>query len=124
MPGLHALQNKLSKKGFTVLGVTQFFANGSLPAEEGDMKARLAKTTPVKDMTEKTFPDHIKTFYERVQTSYPFVVATKEEVSAYKVPGYPTLFIVDKQGRIVYVQVGGGRDKILEAVIEKQLAAK
>jgi glutathione peroxidase-family protein len=124
MPGLHALQNKLSKKGFTILGVTQFFANGSLPATEGDMKAKLAKTTPVKDMTDKTFQEHLKTFHERVQPSYPFVVATKEEVGAYKVPGYPTLFIVDKQGRVVYVQVGGGRDKILEAVIEKQLAAK
>jgi len=124
MPGLHALHNKLSKKGFTILGVTQFFATGSLPATEGDMKAKLSKTTPVKDMNDKTFLEHLKTFHERVQPSYPFVVATKEEVSAYKVPGYPTLFIVDKQGRIVYVQVGGGRDKILEAVIEKQLAAK
>jgi glutathione peroxidase-family protein len=124
MPGLHALQNKLSKKGFTILGVTQFFANGSLPATEGDMKAKLSKTTPVKDMTDKTFLEHLKTFHERVQPSYPFVVASKDEVGAYKVPGYPTLYIVDKQGRIVYVQVGGGRDKILEAVIEKQLAAK
>lgn len=124
MPGLHALHTKLNAKGFTVLGVTQFFANGSLPATEGDMKAKLSKTTPVKDMNDKTFLDHLKTFHERVKPSYPFVVASKEEVNAYKVPGYPTLYVVDKQGRVVYVQVGGGRKTVLQAVIERQLAAK
>ena len=168
MPGLHALQNKLSKKGFTILGVTKPFDYGSVPAATGEMKDKLSKTKPdpalqaVKDEFDpkfkaarkaeadaktddekKTAQDqlkvlqqkhaekladpfkaHITKFHELVKTSYPFVVATDSEIDAYKVPGYPTLFIVDKQGRVVYVQVGGGRDKILEAVIEKQLAAK
>ncbi len=124
MPGLHALHNKLSKDGFSVLGVTKYFDRGSLPGENGDMKARLSKTTSVKDMDEKAFGEHLKTFHERVQPSYPFVVASREELDAYKVPGYPTLFVVNKAGVIVYVQVGGGREAVLEAVIQRQVKAK
>jgi hypothetical protein len=124
MPGLHALQNKYSSKGFTVLGVTKFFETGSLPAETGEMKEKLSNTTPVKGMTEKTFIEHLTEFHSRVQPSYPYVLASETELKAYKVPGYPTLFILDKSGKIAYVQVGGGRDKIIEAVIERLLSAK
>ena len=124
MPGLHAINNKFSKQGFSVLGVTKFFANGSQATEADDMKAALAKTTPLKDMDAKTFDEHLKTFHARVKPSYPFVVASEDELKSFKVAAFPTLFLIDKAGNVAYVQVGGGRDKALEAVIERLLQAK
>ena len=58
---------------------------------------------------------------EKCKPGYPSLSAGKELARKYGVTGYPTLFIVDKQGKIADVHVGYARD--LAARLSKKLDA-
>ena len=40
--------------------------------------------------------------------SYPVLLEGKEVSSQYQVSGYPTIYLLDKDGKILFVQVGYG----------------
>ena len=58
---------------------------------------------------------------EKCRPGYPSLLAGKELAKEYGVTGYPTLFIVDKQGRIADVHVGYAKD--LAARLSRKLDA-
>jgi thiol-disulfide isomerase/thioredoxin len=72
MPQLQAIYNKYRHKGFAVVGIAC-------------------------DSDEEKVPDVVK---ER-GVSYVNLIGNEEVTAAYKVQGYPTLFLLDAEGRIV-----------------------
>jgi thiol-disulfide isomerase/thioredoxin len=58
---------------------------------------------------------------EKMRPGYPSLLAGKDLAKKYKVAGYPTLFIVDKKGKVADVHVGYSKD--LVADLSKKLDA-
>jgi hypothetical protein len=54
----------------------------------------------------------------------PFVTATDADFKAYKVSGIPTMAVIDRQGKVAFVKVGGGDETMLKIVVDRLLAAK
>ena len=95
LPSLRGLHEKYKDKGLTVIGMDPFDKNAE------DMKAFLAKH----------------------QISYTVFLSGKDVAKEYLVSGYPTMYLIDKNGKILFSQVGYGKDveKKLEKIIEKKL---
>jgi peroxiredoxin len=58
---------------------------------------------------------------DKVKPGYPSLLASRDVAKAYGVTGYPTLFIVDKEGKIADVHTGYSRD--LTTRLSKKLDA-
>jgi thioredoxin-related protein len=56
-----------------------------------------------------------------MRPGYSSLLAGKDLAKMYKVTGYPTLFIVDKKGKVADVHVGYAKD--LAARVSKKLDA-
>lgn len=95
LPGLQALHEKYTAKGLRVIGINPF------DKKEDDIVAFLSK----RGITYTVLLDGI--------------VAAKD----YRVSGYPTLYLIGKNGKIIYIQEGYGKgvENDLAEVIEKNL---
>jgi len=96
MPILQKMQNELGGKGLAVLGLDV--------GEEAEQVTEFAK-----------------------QQSYTFtlLLGAEPEISAkYFVEAYPTVFVVDRQGKIKFRELGGGSPDELRAAVEAALNAK
>jgi peroxiredoxin len=82
LPGLQELHEKYYDRGLRVIGVNPY------DKKEDDLAAFL---------------------YKRGVT-YPILLEAKEAANQYRVSGYPTLYVVDRNGNIVYSQVGYGKE--------------
>jgi thioredoxin-related protein len=67
--------------------------------------------------------DGIGDFMDKRGVNYTVLLEGKEVAKAYRVSGYPTMFLIDKEGNIVFIQQGYGKsvDKQLKKVIKKHL---
>ena len=63
----------------------------------------------------------LKNFIESHEVRYPVLLADKTIPEAYEVPGYPTFFIIDREGIIRWSDVGYGKGR--EEEFRKQLQA-
>lgn len=123
MPGLDKLYRARKKDGLEVLGVTRFYKNGFLPT--AGTKEPVTDGVRMDDLTPESFPAHLRQFKENLGISYPFVTtATDAEFKAYKVQGIPTMAVVDREGKVVFVKVGGGDETLLTMAVDRALAAK
>lgn len=95
LPALQSLHEKYKDKGLVVIGLDPY------DDKEDNLPAFLAKRN----------------------VDYPVLYASKEIAKTYRVSGYPTMFLVSKDGNIIHVQEGYG-DSVeakLEALILKNL---
>jgi peroxiredoxin len=96
MPVLQKMQSELAGKGLAVLGLDV--------GEDAEQVTKFAK-----------------------EQSYTFtlLLGAEPDVSAkYYVEAYPTTFVVDRQGRIAFRELGGGSPDKLREAVEAALGAK
>lgn len=102
-PRLRELHKKYKDKGFQIIGITRLY--GEIGDEEATEKEEIAALNELK---------------KEFKLPYPIAVHDKEENhSAYGVESIPTVFILDKTGRVRYISVG--TNKIVETEIEKMI---
>ncbi len=92
LPALQRLHEKYKDRGFVMVGID-----------------------PFDDPDEDAMAD----FLSKRGISYTVAFADRELAETYHVSGYPTLFFVNRKGKIMQVYVGYSKD--LEAEIERQL---
>ena len=92
LPALQRLHEKYKDRGFVMVGID-----------------------PFDDPDEDAMAD----FLSKRGISYTVAFADRELAETYHVSGYPTLFFVNRKGKIMQVYVGYSKD--MEAEIEKQL---
>jgi len=98
LPALQSISEKYKNKGMRVIGIDPF------DTKEDDMGPFLSKRG----------------------VTYTILMEGKDASTQYRVSGYPTMYLVDKTGKIIFVQEGYGKDvdDTLVEVIEKNLKAK
>jgi len=94
-PSLQALNEKYKDKGLLLLGIDPY-----------DKKE-----------------DDIESFLAKHGVTYTVLLGGKDVANDYQVSSYPTIYIVDKNGKIIFTQVGYGKgiETILEKVILENL---
>jgi thiol-disulfide isomerase/thioredoxin len=62
-------------------------------------------------------------FIEKHSINYPIILSNRSNDSLYNVKAYPTFYIIDKKGKIVYSNLGFSEQRVdsLKSVIEKQI---
>ena len=99
LPALKSYQSKYSGKGFTIVGV-------ETPETEGEKKY-----------------DNLVSAVNKRGITYPVVTDYDSKTwESYNVNAWPTIIILDKQGRIRYTHVGEGAYDAQEKVIQTLLA--
>lgn len=95
LPSLQALHEEYRDQGLVVIGLDPY------DTKEDDLAAFMAKR----------------------DVDYTILYASREVAKAYHVSGYPTMYLISRDGRILYVQVGYGEgtEAKLEEIIEKHL---
>jgi thiol-disulfide isomerase/thioredoxin len=89
LPCLQALHEKYKEKGLLVLGIDPY-----------DKKE-----------------DGIDKFLAKRNVTYTVLLGDKDIAKQYRVSGYPTIYLVGKTGKIVFVDIGYGKD--FDTVLEK-----
>lgn len=95
LPGLQALSEKYQSQGLSVIGIDPF----------------------------DTKDDDIVSFLKKRGITYTVLLGGKDVAKDYRVSAYPTLYLIDRNGKIIYVQNGYSKDleKILEDSIKENL---
>jgi peroxiredoxin len=96
IPALQSLHEKYGDQGFKLIGIDPYDS-----LEEG-----------------------IAEFLEKRGVTYTVVLGGKDVAKSYRVSGYPTVYLIDQEGKVVFTQVGYGDDteKKLEEVIKDHLS--
>lgn len=121
MPDLNRYYGERKKDGLTVLGITRYYKNGFMPVK--GTKEPVSDGESLKDISEADFPAHLAKFKENLSIEYPFVTAAEADFNAYKIRGIPTLFVVDREGKVAFAKVGGGDETLLKMAVERCLKA-
>ncbi|MBK9256721.1 MAG: TlpA family protein disulfide reductase [Saprospiraceae bacterium] len=95
LPGLQALHEKYKDKGLKVIGIDPYDKK-----EEG-----------------------IGAFLSKRGVTYDILLGGTDVAKDYRVSGYPTMYLVDRTGKIIFVQAGYAKsvDELLEKVISDNL---
>ena len=95
LPALQSLHEKYKDQGLVVIGLDPY------------------------DDNEDNLPD----FLAKRDVDYTVLYASREIAKTYRVSGYPTMFLIDKQGKIIHIQegYGEGTEARLEEIILNQL---
>ena len=91
MPALSALYEKHKDKGLKVFGLNSV-----------DNQAHSL--------------DNLSKFLKKRKTSYDIIMIQPEVDMMYKVNGYPTMYIIDKEGKIAFAEIGYDEQKFAEFV--------
>jgi thiol-disulfide isomerase/thioredoxin len=94
LPALQNLHEKYNDKGLKIIGIDPY------------------------DTKEK---DDIDNFLAKRGVTYTVLLGGKDVAKEYHVSGYPTIYLIDKEGKIIFTQVGYGEDtedKIEKIIIE------
>lgn len=99
IPALASLYTKFKERGFVVIGID-----------------------PV-DKKNTENENELTTFLSKRQVNYPVLFDNGDVAKKYRVHGYPTLYLIDKSGRILFSISGYGLmlDTLLENLISKAL---
>jgi len=94
LPVLQSLHDKYQDKGLNVVGIDPYDAK-----------------------------EDIATFLAKRGITYTVLLGGKNAAKDYRVSGYPTMYLLDKEGKILFVQEGYGKtiEKALEEIILKNL---
>lgn len=87
MPALSALYTKYKNKGLIVFGLNSV---DNQPRSLG----------------------YLKTFLQKRKISYDVILTQPEVDLRYKINGYPTMYIINKEEKIAYVEVGFDQEKL------------
>ena len=92
---LQALSEKYKSKGLRVIGID--------PYDNKD--------------------DDIASFLSKRGVTYTVLLGGKDVAEDYHVSGYPTMYLIDKTGKIIFIQEGYGKevDDVLDEIIKKNL---
>lgn len=82
LPALQALSEKYKSQGLQVIGIDPY-----------DKKE-----------------DDIATFLSKRGVTYTVLLGGKDAAKDYHVSAYPTMYLIDKTGKIIFIQVGYGKD--------------
>lgn len=95
IPGLQALHEKYKDKGLHVIGIDPY------------------------DKIE----DGIVEFLVKRGVSYTVLAGGKDIIKDYRISSYPTMYLIDRKGKIIFNNVGYGKgtEDVLEEVIKKNL---
>ena len=99
MPDLEKIYTEYKSKGLAVLGINSH-----------DTTAKAKKRLPV--------------FVSINKMNYDAVLTSRKTDSLFKVKEYPTLYIIDKKGKVAFTAIGYSNhlDSLLNVVIPKELA--
>jgi thiol-disulfide isomerase/thioredoxin len=122
IPGLDAMARERGKDGLVVLGVTRFYANGFMPKK--GTKEPVSDGDRVQNIPEDAFQAHLVEFRDNLGIGYPFVTAGPKDFENYRVQGIPTMFVLDREGKIAFLKVGSGDETLLRMAVERLLTAK
>ncbi len=112
-PTLVEIHNENKDKGLTMVGYTRFYGNYR---DDKDDKGKVDKEEEL---------ELIKGYVERKKMPYPIAISEeKTDMETYKVPGLPTLVIIDKKGNINYTKIGSGSTEFLKNKIKTLLEAQ
>ena len=106
-PRLREWHKKYGEKGFTIIGVTQFYG-------EADGK----KMSSLQEL------NYLGEFKKKHKLPYGFAVTKRgEDASKYDINAYPTTVLLDRNGIIRYIGIGAGLEESenLEDMIKKVL---
>jgi thiol-disulfide isomerase/thioredoxin len=118
MPDLDKFYAEHKDKGLEVIGLTRYYDYGFVP-NEGDIMRGTGM--PRGSISQEDFVPHVELFKERSGISYPFVVGGVEDFRNYRVSGIPQMVVVDKEGKVALVVVGGGGKDLVLATIRNLL---
>lgn len=95
LPSLQALHEKYKDKGLTIIGIDPY-----------DKKK-----------------DDIASFLSKRGVNYKVLLGGEDVANDYHVSGYPTLYLIDKNGKVIFTQVGYTKDieNTLDEIIKKNL---
>jgi thiol-disulfide isomerase/thioredoxin len=97
-PHLREMHDKYKKKGLTIIGVTKLYG------EYGGMEL-----TPGQELA------HLRGFKQQFRLPYAIAVHdTRENHAAYGVDSFPTVFLLDKRGRVRYIGIGANANREFE----------
>jgi thiol-disulfide isomerase/thioredoxin len=106
LPSIVELDHKYRKAGLEVIGITQYDDDDA----RADSQAVLAQ------------------FAGRHQMDYRVLLATSPQLAmaanAYQVEGIPHVVLIDREGVIRAVVIGGGREEEIETQVKKLLAER
>jgi len=113
IPSLIKAYAEKRDQGLAVIGFTKLY--GRYSDDQGNQGAK----EPAQEK------ELIGGFVKRIGIGYPVAIATdSESFEAYGVTGIPTLVVIDRQGKIVDVRVGSGKEDDLLAEIDSLLKTK
>ena len=112
IPHLVKLHDKYKAKDIIIIGYTRLY---------GTYRDDIRKVENVSPDEEVKLIDE---FLKRFKIKYPVAVATDKTVfETYGVHGIPTIFIIDKDGKICDFKVGSGNEKVIEDKVKKLLTS-
>lgn len=110
IPHLVELYSKYKDHGVTVIGYTRLYGT-----YRDDIK-KVENVSPDEEV------ELIKEFLTRFKIEYPVAIAEDKSVfETYGVHGIPTIFVVDKEGKIYDFKVGSGNEEVIEKKIKELL---
>lgn len=110
IPVLTKNYNQYKDKGLVVIGFTRLFGGYS------DDLGSKGKVPPGEER--KLIEDFVK----RYKITYPIAIAdTRTNFETYAITGIPTMVLIDKEGNVKSIKVGGGDDKYIENAIKSLL---
>ncbi|MBP9890886.1 MAG: hypothetical protein KBG84_03190 [Planctomycetes bacterium] len=121
MPRMDELHAERAKEGLMVLGVTRYYDHGYLPVDMQELRDGKRGGKSAQKMDEAAFLKHLADFRENTKVRYPFAVGTAADMKNYGITGIPTVFVLDKEGRVTYAAVGGMKEHLLNIAIDRLL---
>lgn len=110
IPVLTKNYNQYKDKGLVVIGFTRLYGGYS------DDLGNKGKVAPEEER--KLIADFVK----RHKITYPIAIAdTRANFETYAVTGIPTMVLIDKEGNVKKIEVGGGDDEYIEKAIKSLL---
>lgn len=116
LPHLCLFQEEYGGRGLTVLALTREYRKKGVLPERPGLERVLYRGT-----TREEYVEHLKAFRERVGMTIPLLLVEKEVSDDYPIRGLPTMIVVDRDGTVGFVAVGGMRHHVLRLAIERRL---
>jgi thiol-disulfide isomerase/thioredoxin len=110
IPVLTKNYNQYKDKGLVVIGFTRLYGGYS------DDQGSKGKVPPEEER--KLIEDFVK----RQKITYPIAIADTSTIfDTYAITGIPTMVLIDKEGNVKKIDVGGGDDEYIETAIKSLL---